>query len=218
MRSPIDVAEVAEQLACCAENLDEVDRHPQLALFRRLAEGDPVEPSRLAADVGLETAELIARLGRWPSVHVDDDGRIVAFQGLSIVETPHRLGVDGRTVYAWCAWDTLFLPELIGRPAAIESTCPTTGQTISLRVEPTGLRDVSPEQAALSFLLPGSRCGNDTIESFCRYIHFFASHEAAEAWTARHAATFVTSIKDGFDIGRRTIAAQWGDVLRRSPP
>jgi hypothetical protein len=34
----------------------------------------------------------------------------------------------------------------------------------------------------------------------------------------RHPGTFVTSIEDGFEIGRRTNAAQWGDALRRSPP
>lgn len=48
MRSPIDTVEVAERLACCADTLDETDRHTQLALFRLLAAGDPVEPGRLA--------------------------------------------------------------------------------------------------------------------------------------------------------------------------
>jgi len=57
-------------------------------------------------------------------------------------------------------------------------------------------------------------CGDDTIESFCGSIHFFASRETAEAWTAHHPGTFVISIEDGFDIGRHTNAAHYGDVLR----
>lgn len=47
---------------------------------------------------------------------------MVAFQGPSVVEAPHRLRLDARTLYTWSAWDTLFLPELLGRPAEIESS------------------------------------------------------------------------------------------------
>jgi alkylmercury lyase len=211
---PVDTAEIAGQLARCAEDLDEADRRVQLALFRLLAEGEPVEPSRLAAHVGLERSDVIDRLARWHGVHTDDEARIVALQGLSVVEAPHRLRVDGRTLYAWCAWDTLFLPELIGRPAEIESTCPTTGETISLQVGPEGPTDVSPPDTVLSFLLPGSGFGDDTIASFCAFIHFFASAEAAEEWTAEWPGTFLISLEEGCDIGRRTNAAQWGSPAR----
>jgi alkylmercury lyase len=157
---------------------------------------------------------VIDRLARWHGVHTDDEARIVAFQGLSVVEAPHRLRVDGRTLYAWCAWDTLFLPELIGHPAEIESTCPTTGETISLRIGHEGPTDVSPPETVLSFLLPGSRFGDDKIASFCAFIHYFSSPNAAEEWTAERSGTFVISIEDGFDIGRRTNAAHWRSPAR----
>ena len=39
----------------------------------------------------------------------------------------------------------------------------------------------------------------------------------AETWTARYPDTFVISIDDGFTLRRRTNAAQWGEVPRRSP-
>jgi alkylmercury lyase len=167
--------------------------------------------------VGLDTATVLPRLGRWHAVQLDASGRIVAFQGLSLAPTPHRLRVDGMPLYAWCAWDMLFLPELMGRPAVIESTCPATGRAVSLRVEPSGPTGVSPPHAALSLLLPRRPYDDEAISSFCRYIHFFASRVAAEAWTACHPGTFVTSIQHGFDIGRRTNAAQLGDALRHPP-
>lgn len=40
-------------------------------------------------------------------------GRIIGFLGLSLTETPHRLEVGDATLYAWCAWDALFLSRLI---------------------------------------------------------------------------------------------------------
>jgi alkylmercury lyase len=63
---------------------------------------------------------------------------MIGFRGLALPAMPHRLQVDGRTLHAWCAWDTLFLPQLIGKPAGVESTCPTTEQTIRLTVTPDG--------------------------------------------------------------------------------
>jgi alkylmercury lyase len=209
----LDIAEVSERIASCAEELDEEGQRLQLTLFRLLSEGQPVESARLAERAGLPVADIVDALGGWRGVHIDGDARIVAFKGISLVETPHRLNVDGRTLFAWCAWDTLFLPELVGRPAEIESTCPATGETITLRVGTRGPADVAPPEAVLSFLLPGSLFGEDTLGSFCSCIHFFVSPQAAEKWTAKHPHTFVLSIENAFEIGRRSNAAQWGDAL-----
>ena len=38
----------------------------------------------------------------------------------------HRFEVAGRTLYTWCAWDSLFLPQILGQEAEVESTCPLT--------------------------------------------------------------------------------------------
>ncbi len=216
MSTGLDTTQIAGRLACCTERLDAADQRLQLTLFRLLANGVPVEPVQLARETEMEAADVAAHLGQWHGVHTDDVGRVVAFQGLSVVEAPHRLRVDGRALYAWCAWDTLFLPELIGRPAEIESTCPETGVPISLRVGPEeGPADVSPPAAVLSFVLPDARHGDDTIASFCNLIHYFASPRAAERWTAERPGTFVVSIEDAFEIGRRTNAAQWGEARLR---
>jgi alkylmercury lyase len=210
--SPIDTAELAGRLTCCAQDVSERDRRVQLALFRLLAGGEPVEPTRLAAETGVPAAEVVELLGRWWGVRTDD-GRVVAFQGLSVVQAPHRLKVDGQALYTWCAWDTLFLPQLLGTPAAVESTCPTTGATVSLDVGPDGPAELSPAEAVMSFIDPGESFGDNVIQSFCRFVHFFASPEAAEHWTESHAGTYVMPIEDGYEIGRRTNAAQWGELL-----
>lgn len=210
--SQIDTAEVADRLTCCAQDVSERERSVQLALVRLLSEGAPVEPTRLAARTGVPATDIVEQLGRWWGVHTDE-GRVVAFQGLSVVEAPHRFKVEGRTLYTWCAWDTLFLPELIDRPAEVESTCPTTGATVSLHVGPDGPSELSPPEAVMSFIDPGGPLGDNAIQSFCRFVHFFASPEAAEEWTQRHPGTYVVPIEDGYEIGRRTNASQWGELL-----
>jgi alkylmercury lyase len=207
----IDTAALAAQRACCGQDVSEDDRRMQLALFRLLARGEPVEPTQLA-ETGISAVDVVQRLGRWRGLQTDE-GRVVAFQGLSVVEAPHRLRVDGRTLYTWCAWDTLFLPELLASPAEIESACPTTGAKVTLHVGPDGPADLSPAEAVMSFIDSGESPAEDVVESFCRFVHFFASPEAAEQWTERHPGTFVMPIEDGYEIGRRTNAAQWGALL-----
>jgi alkylmercury lyase len=205
MTTPIDIADLAEHMGCCAEQRDDREQRAQLALYRQLAEGAPVAPP-----------EFAGFLERWHGVHTDDDGNVIAFQGLSIVEAPHRLRVNGRRLYAWCAWDTLFLPELLAQPVEIESICPTTGERISLAVDVHGPTSVSPPGAVLTFRRPGAAFGDDVIETFCRFVHFFASREAAEPWIAGHPGTFAISIPEGFEIGRHTNAAQFGAALDRA--
>jgi alkylmercury lyase len=214
---PIDTSQLADQVSCCTQELDVRDQSVQLMLFRLLAEAAPVEPERLAAHAALPESEVRALLAAWHGVHSDQVGRVVAFQGLSVVEAPHRLRVEGRELYTWCAWDTLFLPELIGRPAEVESTCPTTGATVSLRVGPDGPSELSPADAVLSFIRPGEAFAEDTIASFCRFVHFFASTQDAQSWTRRNPGTFVISIEQGFEIGRRSNASQLGDALAELP-
>lgn len=63
--SRIDTAELAHQLTCCAQDVSEPERPVQLALFRLLAEGRPVEPTRLAAVTGVPAADVVEWLGRW---------------------------------------------------------------------------------------------------------------------------------------------------------
>jgi hypothetical protein len=108
---PMDTTELAGQVSCCTEHLDVREQRVQLTLLRLLSEGDPVEPERLAAHAALPDPEVRALLATWHGVHCDEARRVLAFRGLSVVEAPHRFRVDGRELYTWCAWDTLFLPE-----------------------------------------------------------------------------------------------------------
>jgi alkylmercury lyase len=212
LRSKSTTRDLAEKLSANTQTVEPPEQRMQIALFRRLAEGEPVAPAQLAHDLHAATADVVAKLRQWHGVHTDSHGRVVAFQGLSIVRSRHQLRIDGRTVYAWCAWDTLFLPELIGRPAEVESDCPETGERVTLTVGSNGPENVAPSGAVLSFRLPDAPFGEGTIESFCNFIHFISSREAAERWAAAHADTFVISIEDGFEIGRLTNSRQWGDA------
>jgi len=148
----ITPATLAAELAAATPSLNDEQQQLALGLYRLLADGQPVEQDRLATRTGLEPQHVTELLGELPGVYLDDSDRVIGFWGLTIRPMTHRLLVDGRVLYAWCAWDTLFLPELIGKLAQVQSTCPTTSTAISLTVHGRKVTNVAPDSTVLSFL------------------------------------------------------------------
>jgi alkylmercury lyase len=186
-----------------------------LEVYRRLAEGSPAPASDIAERAGAPVRRVEDVLSSWPGVYLDEAKNVIGFWGLTITELSptHRLEVNGRNLFAWCAWDTLFLPGILEATARVESACPTTGETISLVVSPRGIVETSHRDAVVSFLTPDRDFDADVIQSFCHFVHFFASREAGETWTAEHPGTFLLPLDDGFELGRRVNALNFPAAL-----
>lgn len=208
-----DIPVLAAEFTAAHPDLDPSQQRLALATYRLLGEGRPFRPEELARRGDLPTEEVASFFDEWPMVQRDRQGRVVAFGGLTLEPTSHALEVDGRTLHTWCALDTLFLPELLGRPARIRSTSPETGETISLTVDGAGVHDVAPEGAAMTLHGVGGFDLQNVVGTFCCYVHFFASEQAARAWAERSEGTYVASIAEGFEYGRLYNHAQLGAAL-----
>lgn len=206
---------LATAVAKAAPDFDEEQQRVALEVYRRLAEGSPAPAGDVAERAGTSPDHVEDLLRSWPGVFLDGEGSVVGFWGLTItrLSPTHRLEVDGRELFAWCAWDTLFLPGILGASARVESRCPTTGQTISLVVSPSEVVETSHPAAVVSFLLPDRDFDADVIQSFCHFVHFFASPEAGEAWTAGHPGTFLLSLDEAFELGRLVNALNFPSAL-----
>jgi alkylmercury lyase len=195
---------LAAELVASAPALTEREQHLAICLYRLLAEGEPVEAALLAERAGEAHDEVERALANRPGIVRDERDRVIGFLGLSIRPTPHRLSVGGRTLYAWCAFDTLFLPELLGASAEVESHSPITGEAITLTVTGTQAHDVCPSAAVLSYLHKDQPLDENVIKTFCHYIHFFANADTAAEWTAKHEDAFTISLAEGSEIARLT--------------
>ncbi len=203
-------------------DLNEAEQRVALALYRELLRGVPVSDSQIAQAQSRDVHDVSALL-QAPAlvslIYRDDNGLIVGFGGLAVVPMNHRFRVNGRTLYTWCAWDALFLVDVLNVRAKIESTCPQTGTAIQLTASRAGMERIEPRETVISFLLPDAplfeQSTAQTITSFCHYIHFLASPQAAEEWTAKHEGTFALSVDDGFRLGRMNNDARFGAALDR---
>ena len=205
---------LARELAAARPPLDAVQRRVAIALYRLLAEGSPVSVARLVERTGVTKRELARILDGPYGVALDEHGDVVGFWGLTLSATPHRLRIDGQALHAWCGWDSLFLPALIGASIEIASSCPATGAPIALTVTPERVAQVEPADAVLSLRHPDERFTADTRASFCCHVHFFASPDAFATRPARDEATFAVAVDDGFEIARLVNEATYAEALQ----
>ena len=179
-----------------------------------LARGKPASPEEIAAISAKSPEEVRAALDRFPSAEWDEQGRVVGL-GLTLQLTPHRLELEGRTLFAWCALDALLFPILLGRPASIESPCRGTGELVHIEVTSAGIEAVEPPSAVVSIVAARDLANFRRVS--CNNAHFFSSPEAASCWLEKHPEATILSVEDTFRLGR-LIAEDLSDISRSAEP
>ncbi len=216
--SRLDLNQLAASIAECFPTLNLLEQRLSLDLYRLLAEGQPVPRKVLAERLEVPDETVNRILDGWPGVFSDNERRIVGYWGLSIPaanKSSHTLRINGRTLSAWCAWDTLFLPQLVGHTADIESASPSDAGIVHLTITPQQVERVEPVGSQMSVLVPDAQeMQKNVVTSFCHFVHFFPSRQAAQSWTAKHAGTFLLSIHEAHVLARLKNEAQYRDVLK----
>lgn len=212
--NPKTLSEIAQALRVLRSGRDRIEGYRPLvvAVTRELAGGVPLPEKRLdelaeLLDIPGATVAEVARSAEW------DEDRLVGIGGLSLKETPHRLSFDGRTLYTWCVWDSLFLVPIIGEPATLFSTSPATGSPVHISIDPDGIGQKEPASAVMSVVVP--RAGSapftavEVQETFCHFINLFGSRKEAEAWVPKERDPAVLEVEEGFRLGQLV----YGDLV-----
>lgn len=185
-------------------------RSAVVAMYRAVALGKPVSDLPNCWDT-----VTAAHPDDW--AEVDGNGNVVAIGGLSQVEGPHRLMVEGIDLYAWCAFDCLFLPEVLGKPVEVRSTCPATGDPIEILLGVDPDVDAFSEGFCLTFSTPAvTKRTGDLRGSFCNQIHFFTSIEAARDWASGKPDLHVLTLDQGRKLAGFRNSVLFGNTLNRA--
>lgn len=194
--------------------LTEEEQNINVEVYRQLAKGVPVMHEAVAQSLDMSFERVDEIIKSWPGEYYNDENKIVGFWGLALSEMPHRFNVDGIQMYTWCAWDSLFIPELIRKTAHVESPDPITKEIIKFTVSPDGITDLSPSEAVMSYVKPEyTVIDENVINNFCHYVLFFASQKTGEEWTSTRDNTDLMSMDDAFELGKRKNRFQYPSVL-----
>ncbi len=149
-------------------------------LYFELVKGKAVTLQHLKSISGYSEARLITLLSQLNYLHYNDDRAIVAYRGITLMPTQYRIEIDFFTektvVFTWCAFDSLFLADLLKQNLTIFAECPTCHQAIKLALANNKTFDSTKYPLYMSFILPSRDSYNqDLVNSFCDNIHFFCN-------------------------------------------
>ncbi len=216
--SPEQVTELARAFAASAPKMAGAEQIA-LSLYRLLAAGSPVSIDRLAEAAGTGTDEAARILSAWPGVYFDDRDAIIGFWGLAIEPMPHRLIVDDRTLYTWCAWDGLFMPEILGVAANFVTQCPVSRVEISVDLDRHGGFEARTPDAVMSFLRPEKGMfDGDIIGQFCHYVYLFNDRQTAQPWLDSNPDAILLDLPQAVELSRLKNELQFGRLLRDDHP
>lgn len=145
-----------------------------------LRRGSPVEVDELGVLARGKRSEVeagLASLDRAGRIRRDDDGRVVASAGLSVVPSRHEISLGGRRYWTWCAYDALGILGSLGRGGTLSTQSPQSGDHLDIEFE-----GASPLRTDLVLLMADSSNCHSTFEDWCPQVNLFESHEAARQW------------------------------------
>ena len=117
-------------------------------VFRRLLDRRPTRPETLAVTLDLPPSVVeaaVARLVERGTMTVDPEtDELVGARGLSLKETPHRLAINGRQLYGFCAVDAVGIPAALELDARVESRCHACGTPLVLTLKKGAVTEAPP--------------------------------------------------------------------------
>jgi alkylmercury lyase len=179
----------------------------------------PISLDALAQALHSSREQVKAVLERYPDAEYDQFGNLLGW-GLTLHPTVHQVGLEGNSLYAWCAPDTLYDPLVLNRPAQIVSRCPLTGAKIEIMLTPDRLLRLAPEAAVVSIVRDGGmftrlKEAGCIRQGGCNNQFFFASGEVAAPWVSEHPDFIVLPVEEAFE-GLREIALQQMALVARA--
>jgi alkylmercury lyase len=189
-------------------------------VLQSIASERPISVQEFAAHTGrtLKESKVLFRQMRLSGADFDEEGCLIG-NALTVRPTPNLFKVDGRTLYAWCALDTLFLPGLIGETAEVQSLSPVSGEKIRLRVSPCGVEDIKPATIVLSVVVPGvSRAcepgqAGGSGGAVCSSMHFFATRKEAEEYLGADTDVSILTVVEASELAQRAWVRPYRSAL-----
>ena len=149
----------------------------------------------------------------FPSAVVFDDRcAVIAFSGLSLAPTHHLFIMDEAKLYTWCAFDALFLPEILRKPAALITQCPGSGAELTVQLAPSQVR-AAPPGCVVSIVMPGTKsCRNNLRKAFCDHVNLFKNEQTFMIWSKGRQDVRCVTLGEAEVFARQRNALRYPDL------
>jgi len=180
----------------------EFDLRVTFKTIQTLAKGNPVSPTQLSDIWGMpldQVRVILKQAEENGRVEINTQGNLVGAV-LSLNPTQHQISMDNQHLYAWCAYDAMYAPGVVGMPAQIVSEDPVTAGRIQISITPDGVETIQPESAVVSVVDPGGDMSAGPESTRCTHMLFFESRESAEQWKQDRTGVSILTVGEVFKL------------------
>jgi alkylmercury lyase len=177
-------------------------------IWKEIAKGKPVTQwtvDALVAELGVPKDKANGFLKKM--AERDEAGNIIGILGLTQGKAwAHKFIVNGNELRTWCAWDTLFMAQVLGMTASVISESPVSKKQVTLTVGPDKVEKYDPKGTVVSIVtLDPDKQDKRKLEElwgnlWCK-IFFFASREEADSWAKGQENITILSVEDAYKLG-----------------
>jgi len=182
----------------------ELDLRVTVKTIQALAKGHPIPPAELADiwNMSLDQVQVILKQAKKNGrVEINTQGDLVGAV-LSLNPTQHQIFMDNQHLYAWCAYDAIYTPGVVGKLARIVSEDPVTGGRIKISLTPNGVETIKPESVVVSVVDPGGDMSAGPESTRCTHMLFFESRESAKQWKQDRTGVSILTVEEVFELAR----------------
>ncbi len=169
-----------------------------------------VERGRVPADQELaalapngDVAGAVRTLTANDLIVVDGSGAPVGAYPVTLEHTPHRVRVEGRDLYAMCAFDALAIAPVFGKHVETWTRCPVTGQEIYIEQQGNTVVTARPGadiQIGVAFRDPKQVAARN----LCSGMIALSDRPSAVAWQGEHTDTHAFApLDEAIDMATR---------------
>lgn len=163
---------------------DASGRIRRTAFRRLLAGGAPVVPAEVLAELDISDKEgepALRDLEAGGRIRLAENGDIVGSAGLSVVPSRHRLRIEKRWLWTWCAWDAVGILGALRASGAVRSRDPLGGEPIEV-IFSGGVPE--PNEAVVFRAVDEGYLSKH--DEYCPLTNLFHDGTAAPAWADKN--------------------------------
>ena len=155
----------------------------QNVLYSMAKSGRPPSLEELAQQLGIENiAAALQRLGSDDLVVLDAEGNHpLGAYPITVEQTPHKISINGHTIYAMCALDAVSVAPMFETKVQIDSSCHVSNTPISIRMQGSDILEALPSEqvtVGIRWHMPSEVAAH----SMCMEMVFLKVRQTAQAW------------------------------------
>ncbi|WP_444993890.1 organomercurial lyase [Aliikangiella sp. IMCC44359] len=195
--------ETIQHLNLILPKFSELEKRVSKYLYIELAKGYPVPLAKIVKQLDIPEEQVRKLIDTLAYVEQNQNDEIIAYRGVTLSPTKHALVTNNSTVYTWCAFDTLFLLDLIDEPAHIHSTCAACNKKLILKPSKLAGSQFENNSMVMSLFVPEPSAYQESLrDSFCCKVHFFCNETCGQQWSSQQSNIELFSVDDSLTIAQ----------------